>query len=241
MKKMQFSQTAEVTKKKRRIFYTALGLCLVAIGIALYIGINQTVQEIHEDRTIDLNNTSSKIDVVQNEDDDPQIEDVNKNESDVAVESETSGGNTSSEASKTPVQPKKLSFAMPLEGETSNDYSNGELVKSKTLNEWRTHDGIDLKAAANTPVKAVADGTVESITEDAMWGVTVTVSHQNGYESIYCGLKPSVPVKKGAEVKVGDILGYVGNTAEIEIAEESHLHLGIKKDGSWVDPMSLMK
>ena len=80
---------------------------------------------------------------------------------------------------------------MPLEGETSNDYSNGELVKSKTLNEWRTHDGIDLKAAANTPVKAVADGTVESITEDAMWGVTVTVSHQNGYESIYCGLKPS--------------------------------------------------
>lgn len=74
-----------------------------------------------------------------------------------------------------------------------------------------------------------------------MWGVTVTVSHTNGYDSIYCGLKPSVPVKKGAKVKIGDIVGYVGNTAEIEIAEESHLHLAVKKNDSWIDPMSILQ
>ena len=32
-----------------------------------------------------------------------------------------------------------------------NPYSNGELVKSKTLNEWRTHDGVDIKADIATP------------------------------------------------------------------------------------------
>lgn len=101
--------------------------------------------------------------------------------------------------------------------------------------------GVDLKAEANSPVKAVCDGTVEAITEDPLWGITVTLSHDGGYQSIYCGLKPSVPVKKGAEVKVGDIVGYVGNTAEIEIAEDSHLHFAMKKNDEWIDPMGLIK
>ena len=48
-------------------------------------------------------------------------------------------------------------------------------------------------------------------------------------------------MKKGAEVKVGDIVGYVGNTAEIEIAEDSHLHFAMKKNDEWIDPMGLIK
>lgn len=239
MKKLDFAQTADTNKKKKRVFYTALGICIVAIGIALYIGISQTVQQIHEDRTIDLNNASSKA-VVQ-EDDYPELEDVDKTQSDVAVESKPEPKEESKPESTVSTAAKPISFAMPLEGETVNAFSNGELVKSETLKEWRTHDGVDLKAEANSPVKAVCDGTVEAITEDPLWGITVTLSHDGGYQSIYCGLKPSVPVKKGAEVKVGDIVGYVGNTAEIEIAEDSHLHFAMKKNDEWIDPMGLIK
>lgn len=239
MKKTQFSQAAEAARKKKIIFYTALGICLAAIGIAIYIGISQTVQEINEDRTIDLEDSSSRITAAQEEEDYPQTEEVGQNETDVAVESEPAEAEPQEEPVQA-AQPEPLSFAMPLEGEVLNEYSNSELVKSVTLNEWRTHDGVDLKAAADTPVKAIADGTVEAITEDPMWGITVTISHRDGYQSIYCGLKPNVPVKKGAEINVGEVLGYVGNTAEIEIGEESHLHLAVKQNEEWVDPMSLM-
>ena len=182
MKKTQFSQAADEARKKKIIFYTALGICLAAIGIALYIGISQTVREINEDRTIDLEGAASRITAVQ-EESEPPAEEAGQDDVEAAVEPKPAG----TEAKETPKQteqPKPLSFALPLEGEVLQPFSNHELVKSVTLNEWRTHDGVDLKAAADTPVKAIADGTVEEISEDPMWGITVTVSHREGYQSL---------------------------------------------------------
>ena len=75
------------------------------------------------------------------------------------------------EAVSTPATPE--SFILPVEGAVTNPYSQGELVKSKTLGEWRTHDGIDLAAADGTPVVSIADGLVEAVREDARWGNTV--------------------------------------------------------------------
>ena len=45
----------------------------------------------------------------------------------------------------------------------------------------------------------------------------------------------------GQSVKLGDVIGTVGETADIERAEESHLHLGIKQDGEWIDPVSFIE
>lgn len=250
MKKLQLNKGADTNILKRKGFYIALGLCLVAVGIAVYIGVSGTLDEINEDKTLQIESTAS----VQEDDfgDDTDTQDVDNTQSDIPKEelAQSQQQNTSSKTESTVssasqsgnAKPSKaLSFALPLEGETMNAFSGGELVKSKTLNEWRTHDGIDLKAAAGTPVKAISDGTIESIEEDPMWGVCIIISHGDKYESLYCGLKPNVPVKKGAEVKIGDIIGYVGNTAEIEIGEESHLHFAMKQDGSWIDPMSVIK
>jgi murein DD-endopeptidase MepM/ murein hydrolase activator NlpD len=244
MNKLPLNKNAGANTRKKIGFYIALGICLIAVGIAVYIGVSSTVDEINEDKTLDLELTESTMEEDPLLDED-ETQDVDQTQSDVPVEesntvSETESASASVQTSDTQSS-KAVSFALPLEGDTLNAFSNGELVKSKTLNEWRTHDGVDLKASAGTPVKAASDGVIESIEEDPMWGVCVTISHGDQYESIYCGLKPNVPVKKGAEVKIGDIIGYVGNTAEIEIAEDSHLHFAIKKDGSWIDPMSLMK
>ena len=41
-------------------------------------------------------------------------------------------------------------------------------------------------------------------------------------------------------VDIGQTIGTVGNTAQCEIAEESHLHFGVKKNSEWVDPQSVM-
>ena len=109
------------------------------------------------------------------------------------------------------------------------------------MNDWRTHDGIDIKAAIATPVKSSSDGIVKSIDQDSMWGVVITIDHGNGYETMYMGLNVNVSVKKDQKVEIGTLLGSVGQTAQIESSEEPHLHFAMKKDGKWIDPMSVVQ
>lgn len=235
MKKSHFE-----SKGKQRGFYIALAVCLIAIGAAVYIGVGNMMRGLNDDETLDLSSPVSQEDWSE-----PETEDVTKTESNLPVESqEEASSKPQNTESAPPVQINRapaVSFMFPLEGEVINPYSNGELVKSKTLKEWRTHDGVDLKAPADTPVKAACGGVVEDVAEDGRWGMMVTISHEGGYQTYYCGLKTDTEVSKGQEIKAGDIVGYVGNTAEIEISEESHLHFAMKKDGEWTDPMKLMK
>ena len=55
---------------------------------------------------------------------------------------------------------------------------------------------------------------------------------------MYMGLNVNVSVKKDQQVEIRTVLGSVGEIAEIEIAEEPHLHFAMKKDGEWIDAMS---
>lgn len=233
-------------------FYIALAISIVAVGAATFFAVNRTMDKLHGGDTLEISSQSSV-----NEWGFP-TEDVNQNQSGVPVNTSSSAssqkpasGSTSSSSksvssgstsSQTTSQASSsVSFAMPLSGDVLNQFSNNELVKSKTMGDWRTHDGVDIKAAKSTPVKACADGTVLEIKEDAMWGVMITIDHGGGYTGYYCNLNTTVNVKKGETVKVGTVIGSVGDTAQCEIAEESHLHLGLKKDGKWVDPMAVIK
>ncbi len=128
----------------------------------------------------------------------------------------------------------------PVSGDIINAYSDGELVKSKTLDVWKTHDGIDVAAEAGAPVKSMTSGTVIDVSEDALMGVTVIIDHGSGYEGYYCNLASDVDVAEGDAVSAGTVIGEVGNTAEAEIAEEMHLHFGLKKNGSWTDPAAVL-
>ncbi len=47
-----------------------------------------------------------------------------------------------------------------------------------------------------------------------------------------------MPVSMGEKVVSGQIIGYVGSSADIESLEETHLHFGVKKNGAWDDPMA---
>lgn len=225
-----------MSKKGHKTFYAALGICMIAIAAAVYLGVSGMVKQLEQDQTLELSQQAEDADWNY-----PSTQDVNKPEEN--IEKDTSSVSMAEEISQPESSVQEtaapaLTFMMPLEGEVINTFSNGELVKSKTLNEWRTHDGIDLKAPADTPVKSMGDGTVQEVTEDPMWGTCVSVAHSNNYVSFYKGLKPAVQVQAGQTVKVGDVLGAVGNTAEIEVSEESHLHFGVQKDGQWIDPMS---
>ncbi|MDE7228992.1 MAG: M23 family metallopeptidase [Oscillospiraceae bacterium] len=129
---------------------------------------------------------------------------------------------------------------MPVEGEVSHPFSNGEMVKSETLGVWKTHDGCDILCDVGTDVKSMSEGTVKMIDSSSIWGVCVTVEQSNGLEVRYCGLAKELNVKAGAAVKQGEILGKTGDTNQAEMLQQPHLHLAVKRGGKWIDPMSVI-
>lgn len=129
---------------------------------------------------------------------------------------------------------------MPVKGEISHPFSNGELVKSETLGVWKTHDGCDILCNLGTEVKSMSEGVVKEIKEDPLWGVYVIVEQGNGLDVQYCGLAKELNVKAGQEVKQGEILGKTSDTNQCEIVQQPHLHLGVKQGGKWIDPMSVI-
>ncbi|MBR3720326.1 MAG: M23 family metallopeptidase [Clostridia bacterium] len=136
---------------------------------------------------------------------------------------------------------KDPTFVMPVEGEIVKHYGKDKLIYSNTLQEWTTHLGIDIKADKTTVVKASADGTVKSIKNDPRYGLTIVVEHANGFTSVYSNLLTAEFVIVGENVKSGQTLGTVGNSATFEILDDSHLHFEMLKDGNSIDPEMYIK
>lgn len=136
---------------------------------------------------------------------------------------------------------KDPEFKMPVEGEVIREYAKDNLVYSPTLDEWVTHNGLDIKAEKTTVVKASAEGTIKSIKNDPRYGLTVVIEHVNGFTSVYSNLLTAEFIEEGEKVKQGQTIATVGNTATFEIADESHLHFEILKNNENVDPELYIK
>ncbi|MCI8587325.1 MAG: peptidoglycan DD-metalloendopeptidase family protein [Clostridia bacterium] len=128
------------------------------------------------------------------------------------------------------------SFIMPAEGEILKGFSKENLVFSETLQEWLTHQALDIKANSRDVVKCSADGKVKAIKSDPRYGLTVIVEHSAGFETVYSNLLTAEFVVEGEEVKQGQTLGTVGTSAVFEIADESHLHFEMLLNSEYVDP-----
>lgn len=159
----------------------------------------------------------------------------------ISVEAQEAGALQTEEAEEVnkPVQSTSRNI-MPVEGEVSHPFSNGELVKSETLGVWKTHDGCDILCPLDTDVKSMSAGVVTEIREDPLWGICVVVEQNNGLTVEYCGLAKELKIKTGQEIKEGEIIGKTSDTCQIEIVQEPHLHLGVKQGGKWIDPMSVI-
>lgn len=122
----------------------------------------------------------------------------------------------------------------PVSGRVLNSYSGDELVYSKTLGDWRTHNGIDYAAREGEAVPSPVDGSVVLAGADGSWGPVVAVKDSTGRVWRLCGVA-SPKVKEGDTVSAGQVLGTVGSVS-CECAEESHLHLEVKQGDSYLDP-----
>ncbi|MGN1480756.1 peptidoglycan DD-metalloendopeptidase family protein [Porcipelethomonas sp.] len=227
-------------------FYIALALSIAMVGAACYFAYTQTAENISGQLESSLNMTESEND---NKDVAGVRTDIPKPATEAPVIAETTETTVITTAEETEdqeedaeetAQPEIRKLIMPLEGEILNEFSNGELVKSNTTGAWQTHNGIDIEAALGDVVVASDSGTVSAVDEDPLWGITVTIDHGNGIITKYCNLNSGVTVQAGQQVSSGEEIGAVGETADIETSEKSHLHFEVYKNGSFTDPLSMM-
>ncbi len=99
------------------------------------------------------------------------------------------------------------------------------------------HNGVDFAAPIGAPVYATAAGTVTSMGNDGPCGNKVEIAHAGGISSIYCHLSRfAAGLRVGAHVDQRQLIAYVGQTGRVT---GPHLHFGIRRNGVFVDPMTL--
>lgn len=134
---------------------------------------------------------------------------------------------------------RAASFVLPLGETVDKAFSNGEMVQSKTMGDWRAHNGVDFRGTVGDPVIAVNNGIVKAVYDDVLWGTVVEIDHGHGLLARYCGLGKGSTVEVGARVKINDRIGNLG-AIPIESADEVHLHFETRQDGKAVDPFEAM-
>ena len=212
--------------------YITMGACLIALAGAGAAAYNKAMDELNNTIVMDVPRVVEQVD--KKAENVPKVQDSSAAKRDTASSAKDADSSMMSDDIKT--QPN----VMPVNGDIIKPFSAGELVKDETLGVWRTHDGVDIKADAGTPVKAMNKGTVTEVKEDALWGNCIIIDHGSGVTGYYYSLSKAMNVTEGERVNAGQVIGAVGDTAECEAAMLSHLHFALKKNGSWIDPIEFI-
>jgi murein DD-endopeptidase MepM/ murein hydrolase activator NlpD len=100
----------------------------------------------------------------------------------------------------------------------------------------RPHLAIDYAAPVGTPVRAVADGRVTAAGWKGGNGISVTIRHRSGYETMYNHLsKLGTGVRVGVRVTQRQVIGHVGATG---LATGPHLDYRVSRNGAFVNPLN---
>ncbi len=98
----------------------------------------------------------------------------------------------------------------------------------------RVSDGINIAAAAGTPIRATAGGVVAYAGDQiGVYGGLILINHGGGWVSAY-GHAARIDVKRGQNVRMGDVIGRAGATGQVQT---SQLHFQLRKNRIPVDPM----
>lgn len=136
-----------------------------------------------------------------------------------------------------------ITFVSPVDGNIIRDYTS-DTIFSKTLNTWRTKEGIDFKAEVGTPVMAVLDGTVEKIDNDLTErGQYIVIKHDGGFKTVYTNLDEEVKVVSGQKIRKGEVIASIGNSAGNYSNEDygSHFNFIMYLNNEEVNPSEYIK
>ncbi len=146
------------------------------------------------------------------------------------------------EAIETVAEPEP-EFAMikPCQGEVIAECSVEELVYCTAMDDWRTHNGMDIAAAEGDPVKAAESGIVSKVYDDEFLGIVVVVDHKDGISSLYANLQSLDFISAGTKVSRGDIIGGIGQSGSLEANSQPHLHFEVLANGEYKNPAEYIK
>ena len=219
--------------KKRfagRGYYIALIACIAAVGISGYVFVDTARQSAVE--------TSAVVSSMPAGEEKQETETPQESAAQTSGEDAQDMGDSYEETMGEVTLNEKLVW--PLEGAVAAAFSQDTLVWSETMEDWRTHEGIDIAAMDGDLVCVTQDGTVTAVYEDDYLGSVVVVSHEGDISTLYANLSETPSVAVGQKVSAGDVIGQIGGTALLETAEEPHLHFEVFREGKSVDPLSYL-
>ncbi len=248
MKKIQWKQQPKKEPgrfrflKEGKLFYILLFLCIVVVGTTGYVVRERQAQQ----QAAALRSAAGQTQIAasqQTEETPPEVaqqpEVLEQPAVQPAVVQQVEAADEprqEQEAAQPEAPPEPIRLILPVGGEILKPHSDTDLVYSKTMDDWRLHQGMDIRADIGTTVSAAAAGTVEDFYEDPRLGITIVIDHGSGVKTRYCNLSSAEMVEKGKQVGKGDAIATVGDTAQFEVADEAHLHFEVLKDGKCVDP-----
>ena len=105
------------------------------------------------------------------------------------------------------------------------------------LQKIRAHKGVDYSAPVGTPVHATGDGKITMRGwSNGGYGNMISIQHGQTYSTVYGHLSRFGAYQAGANIKQGDVIGYVGMTG---LASGPHLHYEFRIKGQHVDPLGV--
>jgi murein DD-endopeptidase MepM/ murein hydrolase activator NlpD len=235
-------------------FYIVLFLCVAVIGVSAW-SLNLTMRRTESDLSSSLEETLQNVPVITIPTPAPPklveptpvpvpeqdaIAPPKQTEPVPSVKPvETPAASAPPKASAAPKQASSKipdTFIWPVNGTIEQPYAMDALVYDRTMQDWRTHNGVDITANLGDKVKAVAAGVVESVISEPLFGTSVTVLHSGGLRSVYRNLAVEPPVGEGQQLGAGDVVGAVGQTSSVESGDVTHLHFEMSLAGKPVNP-----
>lgn len=133
----------------------------------------------------------------------------------------------------------ELSTTWPTTGYVSDEFGTHDTVRR--LLGLRVHTGIDIaneRGEIGNPITPFMTGRVVSVDDidDTACGKSVVLEHGHGITSQYCHLHETATFV-GAEVRPGDIIGYMGNTGT---STGPHVHFQTMVYGIPINPRTFM-
>lgn len=246
MKSLNFKE--KFSKGKKVYAMAAVSLCLAAVATGIVW--SQTVDRL-EEALPDISTTKqvhrNQTDVSDPRDNEPTTvkskKEVTTREH-TTTETTTEVQPTTEEAEQSTEMPAAASvstqqtFIRPHDGEIICPYSPDVPVHSETMNDWRTHNGIDIAVKEGDDAVSIGKGKVSKVLVDSAYGYTVEVDY-GSFTARYCGLKQGESVGIGQSLEKGDSVGAV-DTVPCEASTGPHLHFEIIKDGVEVDPIKAL-
>ncbi len=127
----------------------------------------------------------------------------------------------------------------PVNGGIIMMYSMEDAIYFQTLDQYKLNPAMVIEGEVGTEVLAGERGTVESITEEADTGVTVTINMGSGYTAVY-GQLDELKVSEGSYVEKGQVIGVLAEPTKYYSLEGCNLYFQVLKDGEPVDPLEYL-